>query len=69
MPGTLARHQDALAAAAAAAPPQGLRLRDGYRDPKPEPGVTYVPTHERPITWDTCPEPRHLSARTVVSQR
>jgi hypothetical protein len=22
-------------------------------------GVTYVPTHERPITWDICPEPRH----------
>ena len=21
-------------------------------------GVTYVPTHERPITWDICPEPR-----------
>ena len=24
-----------------------------------QPGVTYVPTHERPITWDLCPEPRH----------
>jgi hypothetical protein len=22
--------------------------------------ATYVPTHERPITWDICPEPRHL---------
>ena len=22
-------------------------------------GVTYVPTHERPITWDICPDPRH----------
>jgi hypothetical protein len=23
------------------------------------PAVTYVPTHERRITWDICPEPRH----------
>jgi hypothetical protein len=23
-------------------------------------GVTYVPTHERPITWDICPEARHV---------
>jgi hypothetical protein len=22
-------------------------------------GVIYVPTHERPITWDICREPRH----------
>lgn len=26
-------------------------------------GVTYVSTHERPITWDICPEPRHLRLR------
>jgi hypothetical protein len=22
--------------------------------------VTYVPRHERPVTWDICPEVRHL---------
>jgi len=30
--------------------------------PPPEPsaqGVTYLPRHQRPITWDICPEPRH----------
>jgi hypothetical protein len=59
MPGTLARHQDALAAAAAAPSPYGLRLRDGRRA-----GVTHVPTHERPITWDICREPRHLPLRS-----
>jgi hypothetical protein len=46
MPGTLARHQDALAAAAAAASPYRLRLRDRRHDPKLTPGR------------DTCPETR-----------
>ena len=32
--------------------PYGLGLRDDRRNPSlnPPPGVTYVPTHERPIT-------------------
>jgi hypothetical protein len=29
--------------------------------------VTYVPTHERPITWDICSEPTHLQAHFARS--
>jgi hypothetical protein len=31
--------------------------------PQPWPGVTYVPTHERPITRDICPGVRHVPLR------
>ena len=40
-----------------------LRATPPRRPPHPSVsprGATYVPRHERPITWDTCPEPRHL---------
>src|SRR5262249_26223890 len=41
-----------------------LRAPPPRRPPKPPPNpperVTYVPTQERPITRDICPEPRHL---------
>ena len=54
-------------AIAAAAPPSGLRLRNDRRSlASTEPGVTYVPTHERPITWDLCPEPRHPPLRFIA---
>ena len=28
--------------------------------------VTHVPRHERPITWDICPEPRHRRSRLLA---
>ena len=49
---------DPAPAIAAAASPYGLGLRDDRRNPLTL-GVTYVPTHQGPITWDICPEPRH----------
>ena len=45
------------AAIAATASPYGLRLHDDRRPLTL--GVTYVPTHEGPITWDICREPTH----------
>jgi hypothetical protein len=44
-----------------------LRARPPRRPPEPcstpQRGVTYVPRHEGPITWDICPEPRHPPLR------
>ena len=49
---------------AAPASPSGRRLRNDRRClARTEPGVTDVPRHQRPITWDICPEPRHLPLR------
>src|SRR5438067_711844 len=31
----------------------------GHRASTPPPAATYVPTHERHITWNICCEPRH----------
>jgi hypothetical protein len=49
-----------------------LRAPPPRRPPRhqlqPDPGVTYVPTHEGRITWDICPEPRHLPLRCVMSR-
>ena len=50
---------DTAPGAAAPAQPSGLRLHSHPREPSGQ-RETYVPRHERPITWDICHEPRHL---------
>jgi hypothetical protein len=59
MPTKVATAPDTAPGVAAPAQPSGLRLHSHPRAPSAQ-GATYVPTHQRPITWDTCPEPRHL---------
>ena len=41
------------------------RLSDHPRTGAPRQGVTDVPTHEGPITWDICPEPKHPRSPSV----